>query len=259
MIGSMLYLLKVVNEAYEEITMNIKEKIMMNQEGLEKYGPINIVILGDSVSHGAVNDYIDYENVYWNVLKKKLNQFRDYVPVNMINASIGGTTAKQALTRLKSQVLIHAPDLVIVCFGLNDVNGPIEDYVDSLKKIFQTCINTGVDVVFMTPNMLNTYVADDTAEQIYNYAIITAEIQNSGKMDQYMDAAMNLAHRMGVAVCDCYSKWKELSKTQDITLLLANRINHPTPEMHQLFADSLYDMIMLDVGDVNPSDTTMFK
>ena len=40
-------------------------------DGLLKHGPINIVVLGDSVSHGAVNGYIDYENVYWNRLKKK--------------------------------------------------------------------------------------------------------------------------------------------------------------------------------------------
>ena len=57
--------------------MKIKEKLMLDQEGLAKYGPINVVIFGDSVSHGAVNGYIDYENVYWNILKKKLNSFRD--------------------------------------------------------------------------------------------------------------------------------------------------------------------------------------
>ena len=50
--------------------MKIKEKLFLDRVGLEKYGPINIVIFGDSVSHGAVNGYIDYENVYWNILKK---------------------------------------------------------------------------------------------------------------------------------------------------------------------------------------------
>ena len=74
--------------------MKVTEKLYMDRCGLEKYGPINIVIFGDSVSHGSLNGYIDYENVYWNLLKKRLNALRDYIPVNMINASIGGTTAK---------------------------------------------------------------------------------------------------------------------------------------------------------------------
>ena len=51
--------------------MNVKEKLEMDREGLVQNGPINIVIFGDSVSHGALNGNYDYENVYWNLLKKK--------------------------------------------------------------------------------------------------------------------------------------------------------------------------------------------
>jgi lysophospholipase L1-like esterase len=226
--------------------MKVKDKLWLDFHGLMEYGPINIVILGDSVSHGAVIDNIDYENVYWNLLKKKLNQLRDYIPVNMINASIGGTTAKDALPRLEKQVLKHEPDLIIVCFGLNDVNGTLEDYIESLREIFTKCINSGSDVIFLTPNMMNTYVADDTPVQHIAYAHKTAQMQNEGRMDEFIYAAIDLAHSMEIPVCDCYSKWKELSQTQDVTMLLANRINHPTAEMHQLFANELYKLIMGD-------------
>ena len=76
--------------------MKVREKLLMNIDGLYEHGPVNIVIFGDSVSHGCLNDNINYETVYWNLLKQKMNAFRDYVPVNMINASIGGTTAKRS-------------------------------------------------------------------------------------------------------------------------------------------------------------------
>ena len=239
--------------------MKIKEKIMLDREGLLRYGPINIVILGDSVSHGALNGCMDYENVYYNRLKKMLNAFRDYVPVNMINASIGGTMAAQALSRLDSQVLKHEPDLVIVCFGLNDVNGSLEDYLSSLEKIFKRCKDKCGEVIFMTPNMLNTYVCEDTHEQYRDYAAKTAEMQNGGRMDEYMSAAVELAKNVGVTVCDCYSKWKELSKEQDTTALLVNGINHPVSEMHALFADSLYELIIGDGQAKKTSDTAMFE
>ena len=78
-------------------------------------------------------------------------------------------------------------------------------------------------------------------------------------MDRYIYAAVNLADAMGIPVCDCYSKWKQLSKTEDTTMLLANRINHPLPEMHKLFADSLYDMIMEGEGNKKESGSTMFR
>ena len=224
--------------------MKVKEKIMLDRDGLKEHGPINIVVFGDSVSHGAVNGYIDYENVYWNLLKQKLNAFREYMPINFINVSIAGTVAKEAATRLESQVIIHKPDLVIVCFGLNDVNGSLEDYLNSLKEIFDGLKKENIDTIFMTPNMLNTSVADDTAPSLVDYAKKTAQMQNNGRMDEYIYSAIKLAEDMNITVCDCYSKWKKLSETQDITMLLANRINHPVSEMHKLFADSLYETIM---------------
>ena len=78
--------------------MKITEKINYSVKELIENGPITIVAFGDSVTHGAVvGDEINYETIYWNRLKKKINNLRNYVPVNIINAGIGGTTAKKSL------------------------------------------------------------------------------------------------------------------------------------------------------------------
>lgn len=224
--------------------MKIREKLQLEKKGLAEYGPLNIVIFGDSISHGIFLDDSDYESVYWNLLRKRLNATRSFVPVNMICAAIGGTTASASLSRLEKQVLKHEPDAVIVCFGLNDVNGSLETYLSALRTIFERCLQAGCEVIFMTPNMMNTYVAKDTPSQWFEYAHKTAEMQTTGRMDLYIREATRLANETGVTVCDCYTKWKELAKTQDTTMLLANRINHPNAEMHHLFADSLYEVIM---------------
>lgn len=225
--------------------MRVKDKIYFDYDGLVKHGPINIVAFGDSVTHGAVApDEIDYDSVYWNRLRKKINSVRNYVPVNVINAGIGGITASGSLGRMERDVFAHHPDLVIVCFGLNDVNGELDAYLDSLEAIFSECNKRGVETVFLTPNMLNTYVADDTLEELKGYAEITAKMQNEGRMDKYIDSAVKLAISLDIKVCDCYKEWKKLSLTEDITMLLANRINHPVKEMHELFAQSIFDAIM---------------
>lgn len=240
--------------------MDIKEKINMDYEQLIKEGPITIVAFGDSVTHGAVSEgEINYETVYWNRLKNKIHNLRNFVPINVINAGIGGITAKRSLERMDRQVLVHNPDLIIVCFGLNDVNEPLQEYLDSLEEIFRKGLDSGADVIFMTPNMLNTSVADDTSKKHYNYAIKTAQMQNEGKMDLYMDSAVQLAEMMNVKVCDCYKEWKKLSETQDITYLLANRINHPTKEMHELFAESLFKTIFKEADVVKKTEgNTMY-
>ena len=240
--------------------MKIQEKLFMDKSQLEKEGPITIVAFGDSVTHGAVAPgEIDYETVFWNRLKKKLNAVRNYVPINVINAGIGGTTAKASVKRLDSQVLAYNPDLIIVSFGLNDVNGELEDYLEPLKTIFTKCKQSGAEVIFLSPNMLNTYVAEGTPEEYLDYAKKTADMQNLGRMDLYINSAIEIAKQLSVTVCDCYGKWKELSKTTDTTMLLANRINHPTKDMHELFAQSLFEIIMPTEQNSNVDDNTMYN
>ena len=239
--------------------MDIREKIKLDKKGLEENGPITIVALGDSVTHGALDGFIDYEMVYWNVLRKKINAIRDYVPVNVINAAIGGTTSKHALDRFERDVVNHNPDLVIVCFGLNEVNFPLEDFLSSLKIIFSR-LKDICEVIYLTPNMLNSYVARDTPPRHLEYAKVTAKYQSEGKMDYYIEEAKKVAFEMGVGVCDCYAKWKQMEKDGiDTTKLLINRVNHPDREMHKLFADSLFDMIFGEDFDAGTSSSTMIK
>ena len=171
--------------------MKIQEKILLDRAGLEKYGPITIVALGDSVTHGALRDEMDYESVYWNRLKRKINQVRDFVPVNVINAGIGGTTAKDALGRLDRQVLNHDPDLVIVSFGLNDCtlgDENLEKYADALRQIFTRCKEIGAEVIFLTQNYACTKVKM-TDLFLVNIANDLVEMQNSGRLGRFFACA----------------------------------------------------------------------
>lgn len=239
--------------------MRIKDKIHMNRADLMKYGPIIITVLGDSVSHGSVSaGLMAHDTVYHNRLREKILAVKNYVPVSVINSGVGGTCADDALARLDS-VLAHNPDLMIVCFGLNDVNRPLDGFLGALKTIFEKSLAVGAEVIFMTPNMLNTYVSDETDPVNMNYAAITAELQNSGKMDMYMEKACETARECGAKVCDCYGMWKKLAETEDTTLLLANRINHPTREMHELFAQALFDCIFDEDVKATATDSDMYQ
>ena len=75
-----------------------------------------------------------------------------------------------------------------------------------------------------------------------------------------MTAAAELANSMGVKVADCYAKWREMSKTEDTTKLLANDINHPNREMHELFADILFKTIFESTDGVSSkTESAMYR
>lgn len=226
--------------------MTLNEKLQMDTQGLIQHGPVNIAFFGDSVTHGCFEDGVfDFEAVYHAKLARMLHRDYPTMPVNIINAGIGGITAQTSLPRLHRDVISHHPDLVVVCFGLNDVNDTVEEYTAALSQIFQSLKDADIPTVFLTPNMLNTYVDEaGTSPQFLDYARVTCAYQTSGKMDTFMEAARACAAAHGVPVCDCYRRWQQMAaEGVDTTRLLVNRLNHPTREMHQLFADELYRMI----------------
>ena len=128
--------------------MKVQNLLNMTTDEMISRGAITIVAFGDSVTHGCLGPgELSYETVYWNRLRKMLNGVRSHVPVNGINAGIGGTSATSSLPRLERDVISHHPDLVIVCFGLNDMGGPYEPFIASLREIFEKCKACGSEVI----------------------------------------------------------------------------------------------------------------
>ena len=98
-------------------------------------------------------------------------------------------------------------------------------------------------MIYMTPNMYNTYVHGDVLPNHADMAAVLARVQNENRPDLYYAEAMKKAEEYGCVVVDAYGAWKKLSEYGvDVTELLSNRLHHPTRAMHRLFADLLYDV-----------------
>jgi len=239
--------------------MKIRDLLERKNLNYKAYAQVSALFLGDSITHGAfevfkgehyaIDQFYDHDAVYHNRLRRQLAEVFPNAPLNVVNAGISGSNAVYALERLDRDVFPFSPDLAVVCFGLNDAVAGMDGigaYSDALGSIFQKLNDRGTETIFMTPNMMNTYVSGQITEDVLlKIAEHTAKTQNSGVMDAYMDAARQVSARWSIPVCDCYAKWKEqYASGADTTQLLSNHINHPTREMHKLFADSLYEMIM---------------
>ncbi len=238
--------------------MKILEKFQRRAQDNMDGGPVVIAFLGDSVTQGCFELYItpdgnmetvfDKEHAYHRDLDRMLSVLYPTVPVSIINAGISGDRAPHGLQRLERDVLRFGPDLAVVCFGLNDCTAGMEGldtYVSALEGIFEALQAAGTEVIFMTPNMMNTYVsreiADDTIRTVAEGICL---LQNQGVLDSYLDAARQLCRNRGIPVCDCYAKWKNLADHGvDTTRLLSNRINHPVREMNWLFATALLETV----------------
>lgn len=243
--------------------MKIIEKFGNRSKKLHAERQPCIAFIGDSITQGCFELYqltpVSLETEYdekWSYpayLQRALSEMFPRVTGVYVNAGVSGDNAAAALARLDRDVLSFRPDLVVVCFGLNDCasgeNG-LAVYSRSMESIVSRCKEAGAEVIVMTPNA----TADHLSPRIKNLhmpfvegcAADAAEIARSGMLDRYVEEARAVARKCGVPLCDAYARWKKLGEYgADIAELLSNNINHPTRGMNAMFAAMLLD-IMID-------------
>ena len=229
------------------------------------HAPVTIGFLGDSVTNGcfevlpALTDHgeegidvvFDPENSYSAHFRRMLLNLYPKAQINIINAGISGDSAPAGLERMDRDLLPYHPDLTVVCYGLNDCGGGddgIARYHDALVAIIEKLKAAGSAVIVMTPQPICARVHTQLRGQwLRDYAKTLSEKFADGGFDRYMQAARAAAKETDVAVCDVYAKWMAMYRHGvDITDHLSNYLNHPTREMHRLFASSLIDTLFMD-------------
>lgn len=217
-----------------------------------------IVCLGDSVTQGCFECYSqngelrticeEREN-YGEKLKRLLQLCFPFAPVTVVNAGISGGRAKAGLKRLERDVLSYSPDLVVVCFGLNDATAGeegLEEYISSLRQIFEKIKKfEDTEIIFLTPNMRTDSVSPLLEDQIeITAAKRVAENEEAGWLKKYIEEAKKLCCELNIPVCDCYHIYEQFKNSGvDINELLSNKINHPLRELHWIFAYELIKII----------------
>jgi acyl-CoA thioesterase-1 len=195
-----------------------------------------IVAFGDSVTAGfTAPGHIDHENVYHAVFQRWLTQQFPQAIVSMINAGRGGDAVIHALDRVERDVIAHHPDLVIICFGLNDYcGGPayLPTFGEGLRAMIdQVRALDSTEILLLTPN----------------------PVQGDGAggcdLEEYVDAIRDVARDKQVALADAYLAWQQrLAEGVPAGTLLTGGAHRPSAEGHRLLAEAiiaLFDRIHL--------------
>lgn len=240
--------------------MKVTEKMAERCRDFRAHRPAVIVCLGDSVTHGCF-EMTTLPNGHWETtfrphegyaarLQKKLNMLYPAAAPCVVDAGISGDSAKGGLERLERDVLSLKPDLVIVNFGLNDacnedVESGLKAYVSSMGAIFDSVLATGAECMLLTPNRMCAYVSRNIQfPDLCTFAEKCTHVQNDGILTRYVEAAKAAALERHMPVADAYAKWQAMDLCGvDTTAMLTNDLNHPIPEMHELFVDAILDKL----------------
>lgn len=239
--------------------MKILEKIIAKQKNKFGEDSVTIVCLGDSVTQGCFGCYknarneiatvYDSKSSYSARLRELFSLLYPTVQINVVNSGISGGWARNGAARLENDVLSFHPDLVVVSYGLND-NGKdmdgIEQYIQSLRSIFERVKQSGAEIIFLTQNYMCTetspFLTDDDMKKL---AQELAERQNRGVLRAYFEKAKELCKEFDAEVCDLYAVWEKMEQGGIATTeLLANKLNHPIGEYHYYIAVKLLEKIL---------------
>ena len=238
--------------------MRITNILKNKDNDVENFPGATIAFLGDSITQGCFEVYkksattletiFEQKSAYHAKLKEILAILYPAATINIINAGISGGSSAEGLARIDRDVIKHSPDMAVVCFGLNDCHNGIEgieEYKSNLKNIFSILKENDIEVIFMTPNMMNINVSCHLNDEfLIKGAEDFTKVQLDGILDKYVDAAREACREESVKLCDCYKIWKSFyDGGVNITEILSNKLNHPIRELHWIFAHELLKVL----------------
>ena len=191
-----------------------------------------VVFLGDSVTR-AVRPGVTPDQTFCTLFEKGFRA--SGVPVESINAGVGGNTTADALARFEPDVLARKPDFVVIMFGLNDswidegktrTRLTVAQYRDNLRSMIATLKARGIRVVLMTPNPA-------IAPRYGPERNIT--------LRPYVEAVREIARGEGLPLVDVYSRFAELAlEGVELNTLFTDAM-HPNPKGQRLIAEMLIE------------------
>lgn len=241
--------------------MKIIEKLRSRNDHLWDHPPVVIACMGDSVTHGCFEVFInrhghidtrfDAKSGYALRLGERLQALYPVCAPSIINAGISGDNAANGLKRLERDVLRFSPDLVTVNFGLNDAMNPkvdegVSTYARAMDGLFGRIVDAGSECLLVTPSFMCEYVSQElTDDFLIQMAHAAVTVQTESILARYVDAAREAARRRGVPIADTYARWEALKRAGvDTTAMLCNHINHPSPDAHGLFIEAILGALL---------------
>lgn len=207
------------------------DEVDVDQEALGKETtPPTVVMFGDSVTEQGLAQQVE-----------KIFDEEGRQPV-FINAGKGYDNATSALDRLNKDVLAHRPNVVTICFGLNDTGGrKPKQFKDSLEQMIKTLGQADIDVALITSTPF------DNARHGWGK---DEDFQTLGGLDQYMDRAFcqtvrDLAKEHELVLIDLHTHFTDAFKKDPklIKLVISNDGVHLTAKGKSMAAQRIAEVI----------------
>lgn len=178
----------------------------------------------------AFGDSLTAAGVWVNTLKTQTG-------LNIINAGVGGNNSQDGRARFGSDVLNKNPDLVIICFGMNDSAKDMAKHVSPAAfkanlEYFVTALKSkGIKIILATPS----YIEEEMYYTRHDRAVFESVGGAAAYVDYYCSIIREVASEQGVLLADVREACDEY---EDRTKILSDGV-HATALGYSLYSDRI--------------------
>ncbi len=194
--------------------------------------PLNLVLLGDSISTGADASAISKAEPnqpgYPELVRQGLEK-RSAGKVTLTNLSVGGMDSNWGLTQVP-KVIAAKPDIFLLAFGMNDASGKRspEELVRLAREIYAPVQAAFPEcaVVLISPMTANHEWTGASPELYPQYATALAKLTGPG-----------------IALANVTTVWSAIAERKRYLDLSGNGLNHPNDYGHRIYAEVILTTI----------------
>lgn len=199
---------------------------------LARKEPLNIVMLGDSISQGYnASGFIKVPPMmppYPELVRRSLEEHYG-ATVNLTNLSIAGKVSSWGVQQSPA-VIVAKPDLVMLAFGMNDS-----------PKVSPNAYSNNVQAI-----MNNVKAALPDTE----FILVSSSLPNPEWQSKKGPMLLNYANKLkaltgpGVAIADVTAVWSQILKQKRYVQISGNGLNHPNDFGHRLYAQLVLGLLV---------------
>ncbi len=179
----------------------------------------SIVVYGDSICFGA-----EASKPELNFVARWMTSLKSRYPKTVFqchNVSRSGMNSADGVASLSAEVLNLAPDLVLIGFGMNDYNTPLEDFKRNLQTMgLEISQISGAEIIFLSAFPANP--------DWYHF-------KANRRMPELARATREVAHELRAGYAGVFETWEKVLSRKDFPSLLMNDLNHPNDFGHWLY------------------------
>lgn len=197
---------------------------------LENGQPFKILLYGDSITVGAnASGFVGappFMPCYGELVTEALRRQYRNAEIYSVNTAKGGMGSHWGVTHAEDLAAVHAPDLAVIAFGMNDgapsIHTPPEIFAENIKTIMDAIRRTAPSCAFvLVSTMLPNYEASDFP----------------GTYEAFLPYLLQLeASVPGTAVADMTSIHRYLLTRKRYCDMTGNNVNHPNDFLSRFYA-----------------------